>query len=60
MLVYVDEDNEGGKKERKTHFVNESYIDDHHGVGEVADKHLHEPALAVLPDQPGKVEAGCL
>ena len=41
-------------------FINESYIDDHHGVGEVADKHLHEPALAVLPDQPGKVEAGCL
>ena len=41
-------------------FINESYIDDHHGVGEVADEHLHEPALAVLPDQPGKVEAGRL
>ena len=37
-----------------------SYFDDHHGVGEVADKHLHEPALGVLPDQAGQVEAGRL
>merc|ERR1719273_1517200 len=36
------------------------FIDDHHGVGEVADEHLHEPALTVLPDHPGKVEAGRL
>ena len=37
-----------------------SYIDDHHGVGEVANKHLHESALAVLPDQTGEVEASSL
>ena len=37
-----------------------TYVDDHHGIGEVADEHLHEAALAVLPDQPGQVEAGSL
>ena len=40
--------------------IMKSYFDDHHGVGEVADKHLHEPALGVLPDQAGQVEAGRL
>ena len=37
-----------------------SYLDEHHGVGEVANEHLHEPSLRVLPDQPGQVEAGRL
>ena len=37
-----------------------TYVDDHHGIGEVANEHLHQAALAVLPDQPGQVEAGSL
>ena len=37
-----------------------TYVDDHHGIGKVANEHLHEAALAVLPDQPGQVEAGSL
>ena len=37
-----------------------SYVDDHHRISEVANKHLHESALAVLPDQAGEVEASRL